>query len=62
MDKVFKPYYQADNSFSRQHGGMGLGLYLADKLVIFMRGDIGFNQDESGETVFRYTVIMDKIS
>lgn len=40
IDKLFKPFVQADSSSSRQHAGTGLGLYISKKLIELMGGDI----------------------
>jgi len=40
LDKLFKPFTQADNTTSRKFGGTGLGLHLSKKLAISLGGDI----------------------
>lgn len=40
LDKLFKPFTQAEESTTRQFGGTGLGLVIADKLVRMMGGAI----------------------
>jgi len=40
MEKIFKPFVQADASISRKHGGTGLGLALTKELVKQMGGDL----------------------
>jgi len=39
-DRIFSPFEQADASSKRKHGGLGLGLYIARRLVAAMGGDI----------------------
>ncbi|MFP4266296.1 MAG: response regulator, partial [Desulfonatronovibrionaceae bacterium] len=40
LQLMFEPYEQADNSFSRQYQGAGLGLSIVRRLVKLMRGNI----------------------
>lgn len=40
IDKVFNPFYQADDSSAKKYKGVGLGLYIAKKIVKTMGGEI----------------------
>jgi signal transduction histidine kinase/CheY-like chemotaxis protein len=42
---IFEPFKQIDSSYTRKHGGVGLGLAICKKLVELMRGQIYVNVD-----------------
>ncbi|MBD64889.1 MAG: hypothetical protein CME62_06760 [Halobacteriovoraceae bacterium] len=53
VDKLFKPFEQADNSLQREYGGTGLGLVLSRKLAQGMGGDVNIihSQENIGTTL-----------
>jgi signal transduction histidine kinase len=51
--KLFKPFEQADNSYTRKFGGSGLGLVISKKMVELMGGSLWFESQEGiGSTFF----------
>jgi signal transduction histidine kinase/ActR/RegA family two-component response regulator len=40
LQRIFSPFEQADVSTRRRHGGLGLGLHVAQRLAVAMGGDI----------------------
>ncbi|MDI4646039.1 PAS domain S-box protein [Cohnella hashimotonis] len=57
--KLFQPFYQIDNQFSRETEGTGLGLAISKKLVVLMGGDIWLEQRDEQGAAFSFTVSLD---
>lgn len=56
MGRLFQPFSQADDTYTRQYGGAGLGLATAKGLVRLMGGDI-FLESEAGQgSTFRVRI------
>ena len=49
---IFESFYQADSSSTRRHGGLGLGLCVAKKIVEQHGGQIRFDSEEGVGTTF----------
>ena len=47
LDKVFEPFYRAEESRSRSSGGYGLGLYLTKQIVDAHGGEISIQNHEN---------------
>jgi PAS domain S-box-containing protein len=48
QEKIFERYYRGD-----RHGSMGLGLYLARRILAYHDGQIWYDEDEGGKFCFR---------
>ena len=55
-DKIFETFSQADATFSRKHGGVGLGLAICKRLCHLMGGDIWVDSELDRGSTFNVTV------
>ena len=53
-NKIFEEFTQADNNYSRQYEGTGLGLALTKKIIELHGGHINFESVENGLTDFTF--------
>lgn len=56
MDRLFKSFSQVDDSLTRRHQGIGLGLATSRRLVELMGGEIWAESQEGRGSTFHFTI------
>ncbi len=56
MDRIFKPFIQADLSSTKEYGGAGLGLYVSRLFARAMGGDVTAVSEKGGGSEFKVTL------
>ena len=59
LERLFRPFEQANNSATREHGGTGLGLAVTRKLARLMGGDAGAESVPGQGSRFWFTALLD---
>ena len=54
--RPFEPFWQADSSMTRHHGGTGLGLTIAQRMVELMGGRLRYERASAGGSHFWFTI------
>lgn len=58
LHKLLQAYEQADSSFSRMEGGLGIGLTIAKKLIELQGGDLRIESEEGKGTTMSFSLFL----
>lgn len=58
INRLFRPFSQADKTISQTHGGTGLGLAICKQYCQLMRGDIWVNSTLDKGSTFEFSVMV----
>ena len=61
LSQLFEPFVQADDSSTRNYGGMGLGLAIVRRLVTLMGGRIEVSSRPGGGSAFTFSLPFDAV-
>ncbi|MBF0159946.1 MAG: response regulator [Magnetococcales bacterium] len=61
IERVFRPFSQADNSVTRKYGGTGLGLSISVKLVEMMGGRVRVTSTPGQGSRFYFTAVFQRV-
>ena len=56
LELINEPFIQGDGSHTRSHGGLGLGLSIADKIASFLGGSFTIESSQVSGSCFRFSI------
>lgn len=54
LERIFEPFVQGDGSFTRRHGGAGLGLSIARQNILLLNGSLWAEHVPEGGSSFKF--------
>lgn len=55
LERIFEPFVQGDGSFTRRHGGVGLGLSIARQNILLLNGCLWAEHAPDGGSSFKFS-------
>lgn len=56
IGEMFKPFKQLDGSYTRQHGGLGIGLSICKRIADALKGSLSFKNKDDGGAVASFAI------
>lgn len=56
LEHIFEPFVQGDGSFTRRHGGVGLGLSIARQIAMLLNGRLWAEHSSGGGSSFKFSL------
>jgi signal transduction histidine kinase len=56
LERIFEPFVQGDGSFTRRHGGVGLGLSIARQIALLLNGRLWAEHLPGGGSSFKFSL------